>query len=82
MGSRSGLVVKGSRRHALGRGEAIRRAAEETGTRLIDLEQVFIPLCSDQECLEWLFKDHHPNVAGHQLVARTLVDALGGPTAP
>jgi lysophospholipase L1-like esterase len=72
------LLTYPARQKAYGQANGvIRRAAEETETPLVDLERVFAPLCGDEECLEWFFRDHHPRAEGHQLAARTIVEALG-----
>ena len=55
---------------------AIRAAAGEAGPTLIDLEEVFRPLCPREECTEWLYKDQHPRARGHRLVAETILARL------
>jgi len=82
-GVRLVLLSYPARRSVYGKAnEVIRRAAEETGTPLVDLERIFIPLCPDEECLEWFLRDRHPNAAGHQQVASALIEALALPTEP
>jgi lysophospholipase L1-like esterase len=72
------LLTYPARHKAYGQANGvIRRAAEETEAPLVDLERLFAPLCEDEECLEWFFRDHHPRAEGHQLAARTIVEALG-----
>jgi lysophospholipase L1-like esterase len=52
---------------------AIRIAARESGAPLIDLAEVFRPLCPQKECPGWFFQDQHPRALGYRLVAETIV---------
>jgi lysophospholipase L1-like esterase len=54
----------------------IRTVAEETNTPLIDLAEKFGGLCADFDCLEFLFRDQHPNPKGHRVIAETVVRRL------
>jgi hypothetical protein len=58
--------------------KAIRSFAEESQVRLINLTEVFVPVCPEQDCPEFLFPDHHPNAAGYRLIAETVVAELIG----
>ncbi len=52
---------------------SIRAAARESGAPLIDLAEVFRPLCPQEECPGWFFQDQHPRAHGYRLVAETIV---------
>lgn len=55
----------------------IRDVAAQTGTPLIDLTEVFEPLCPEQTCPEYLLRDdHHPNERGYRVVAETIAARL------
>jgi len=55
--------------------DELRRAAATLRTRLVDLNQVFQPLCPDASCpLLFAVPDQHPTAAGHRLAA-TLITA-------
>lgn len=54
----------------------IRKVAEMTDTRLIDLAHVFAEVCPQEPCPQFLLKDHHPNANGYRLIAETLVREL------
>jgi len=58
-------------------GRLIRIAAGDTHTHLVDLAAVFDPVCPNEPCPEWLYKDHHPTAQGYELIAETLVRELG-----
>jgi len=55
---------------------AIRAAARESGTVLVDLAAVFRPLCPRKECPGWLYQDQHPVARGYRLVAETIFSQL------
>lgn len=56
---------------------AIRDVAAETGTPLIDLTEVFEPICPEETCPEYLLRDdHHPNERGYRVVAETIAARL------
>jgi lysophospholipase L1-like esterase len=56
---------------------AIREVAEATNTKLVEIAAAFVARCKDVECNELLIEnDQHPQAEGHELVARTLLDAL------
>lgn len=51
--------------------------AEETGTPLVNLTELFAPLCPELECPTHLTKDnHHPNRRGYRLIGRTVATEL------
>jgi lysophospholipase L1-like esterase len=54
----------------------IQRFAEASGAPLIDLEEVFLPVCPERDCPQLLFPDHHPRAAGYRLIAETVVAHL------
>jgi lysophospholipase L1-like esterase len=54
----------------------LRSAAAAAGVRLIDLADVFAPLCPQEPCPQWLYPDHHPTAGGYQKIAETLVREL------
>ena len=50
---------------------------EETGTPLINLTEVFEPICPEEACPDYLLPDnHHPNAFGYQLIAETITARL------
>lgn len=55
-------------------GRLTRIAAEVGSVPLIDMREVFLPLCPKEPCPALLFKDHHPTAQGYRLMAQTLVD--------
>lgn len=55
-------------------GRLTRIAAEVGSVPLIDMEEVFLPLCPKEPCPTLLLKDHHPTAEGYRLMAQTLVD--------
>jgi lysophospholipase L1-like esterase len=62
---------------------ALRQAAEETNTPLIDLTAVFEPLCPEPECPRlFLYDHHHPNAAGNALIAEAIAKRLSPPGRP
>ncbi len=71
------MTYPSSRRNYGTANAAIRAAAEGKGARLVELDLVFAPLCPEEECPDWLFRDHHPRASGYRRVAETLVDVLG-----
>jgi lysophospholipase L1-like esterase len=54
----------------------IREFVRTTGAPLVDLAEVFEPLCPAEACPELLFPDHHPTARGHRLIAETLLQRL------
>ena len=56
----------------------IRGLAKESGTPLINLTAVFLPICPQNECPEQLLPDGHPNPSGYRLVAETILARLAG----
>lgn len=54
----------------------IRSIAKENDVPLIDLEQVFKPLCPEFRCEAWLYEDQHPNEQGYRIVAETITSTL------
>lgn len=54
----------------------ITAVANETGTPLIDLRSVFVPICPQQDCPETLFPDAHPKPRGYRIVAETILQRL------
>jgi lysophospholipase L1-like esterase len=58
--------------------QIIRDFAEESQTPLIDLAEVFRPVCPERDCPELLFPDHHPRAAGYRLIAETILADLHG----
>ena len=56
----------------------IRAVAALSDTSFVDLEAVFRPLCPEEECPEWLYRDQHPRASGHRRVAETLIEELSG----
>lgn len=54
----------------------IRRAAEEAGIPLVDLEAFFRRLCPEGNCSGWLYPDSHPRARGHVLVAEMIANRL------
>jgi len=61
---------------------AIAAAARETGTPLIDLTEVFEPICPERACPEALFPDGHPLARGYRIVAETITKRLSERGAP
>lgn len=57
-------------------GRFIREVANSSDTRLVDLAAVFEPVCPQEPCEEWLYKDHHPTAQGYRLIVETLVREL------
>jgi lysophospholipase L1-like esterase len=60
--------------------QAIRDAAFETETPLIDLTVVFQPICPTGNCPDVLFPDGHPKASGYKIVAETIIERLEGST--
>ncbi len=56
--------------------ELIRQASEATQSTLVDSAALAARRCKDVRCQELLFDDQHPREAGHELIARALLDAL------
>lgn len=54
----------------------IAAAAWDTGAPLIDLAELFAPICPTRECPEVLFPDGHPKAAGYRIVAEAIVNRL------
>jgi len=54
----------------------IRETVRETGGRLIDLQPVFDRKCRGAGCKNLLLWDGHPNAAGYDLLARTVLREL------
>ena len=61
-----------------GASRAIRAAAADSATRLVDLAAVFESVCPTEPCPNWLYPDHHPTAAGYAVIAQTLVRELHG----
>ena len=50
---------------------------EQLGTPLINLTEVFAPICPELECPTYLLPDnHHPNSRGYRLIAETVTRHL------
>lgn len=60
----------------------IRVAAEQSGTKLIDLAPAFAELCPTEPCPQWLYPDHHATADGYSKVAEALVRQLRPPPPP
>jgi lysophospholipase L1-like esterase len=56
--------------------KAIRKAAAESGTFLVDLGLAFKKVCRPRLPCDEFFPDGHPNRAGHQRAGRLLLEAL------
>jgi lysophospholipase L1-like esterase len=52
--------------------ERMRAAGRASGTRIVDLERVFAPVCPEGDC-DLLIEDGHPTPKGYGLVADTIV---------
>jgi lysophospholipase L1-like esterase len=57
---------------------AIRDLAAETGALLIPLDRLFADACRHQDPAFWAADGVHPTPAGHALIARAWLDAVGG----
>ncbi len=55
--------------------EALRRAARDTGTALIDLTPTFTARCPTVPCA-LLLQDHHPTPTGHDLAAHLVAEEI------
>jgi lysophospholipase L1-like esterase len=53
--------------------KVIRRSANASDIQLVDMEELFSPLCPKHACPDYLFQDQHPNAAGYRLMAETLM---------
>ncbi len=62
-----------------GASRILRRAAAETGTRLIDLRETFAARCADVRC-PWLFPDGHPTAGCHRIAGSVVARTLGHAT--
>lgn len=54
----------------------LRKAAEKTGTPLIDHQDEFTADCPEGQCPKLIMKNHHPTAAGYLRMAHTIVDEL------
>ena len=59
--------------------QIIRDIAEQTGAPLIDLTSVFLSICPQDECPEFMFPDGHPIAPGYRVVAETVLERLRQP---
>lgn len=73
-GARLALMTYPSSRDLYGfANQQIRRAAESSGTTLIDLSAAFEESCPDRACEGLFFPDDHPTALGYELIAKTIV---------
>jgi lysophospholipase L1-like esterase len=63
-------------------GRLTRIAAQEAKIPLVDIEQVFTPLCPKEPCPELFFKDHHLTANGYRIMAEALVKQRLGENPP
>ena len=71
------LLTYPSSRFSYGRANKILRSvARVSGAPLIEIRGVFEKACSDEECSEYLFPDHHANARGYRLVAAEIEEWL------
>ena len=57
--------------------EVTREVAENTGAIYLPLQQMFNDACNKAEASYWLWDGIHPTVAGHELIARAWLKAIG-----
>jgi len=58
------------------RAGSARRIAEKYGLTFIPLQEKFDAMCEKCEVSYWLWDGVHPTAAGHELIARALVEAV------
>ena len=56
--------------------QRLRDAALASEAEIVDNGPIFLELCPETDCPEYLFPDHHPNANGYRVMAESIVRKL------